>query len=155
MIKWKGLPYSEATWEEAALIEGRFEKRLAEFNLRQENKKCPTANNPYKKRPKFQKYKKQPDCVPEGLELRDYQVDGINWLIHAWTKGNSCILADEMGLGKTIQSAVFISALFHDHDRAGGFEKIYDYDIQLLSKVRIISIIIRIVILHRTCNCKS
>lgn len=37
------------------------------------------------------------------LELRDYQMDGLNWLIHAWCKENSVILADEMGLGKTIQ----------------------------------------------------
>ena len=59
--------------------------------------------------------------MPEGLQLRDYQVDGINWLLHAWCKGNSCILADEMGLGKTIQTVVFMNALFHDHDRAGPF----------------------------------
>lgn len=35
--------------------------------------------------------------------LRDYQMDGLNWLIHSWCKDNSVILADEMGLGKTIQ----------------------------------------------------
>jgi hypothetical protein len=35
--------------------------------------------------------------------LRDYQLDGLNWMIHAWCKENSVILADEMGLGKTIQ----------------------------------------------------
>lgn len=37
------------------------------------------------------------------LVLRDYQLDGLNWLIHSWCKENSVILADEMGLGKTIQ----------------------------------------------------
>jgi chromodomain-helicase-DNA-binding protein 1 len=37
------------------------------------------------------------------LVLRDYQLDGVNWLIHSWCKENSVILADEMGLGKTIQ----------------------------------------------------
>lgn len=30
-------------------------------------------------------------------------MDGLNWLIHSWSKENSVILADEMGLGKTIQ----------------------------------------------------
>jgi chromodomain-helicase-DNA-binding protein 1 len=73
------------------------------------------------KRPKFHRYKEQPHFLPEQLSLRDYQVDGVNWLMHAWCKGNSCILADEMGLGKTIQTVSFISALFHDHDRAGPF----------------------------------
>lgn len=36
----------------------------------------------------------------QDLELRDYQMEGVNWLIHAWCKHNSAILADEMGLGK-------------------------------------------------------
>lgn len=39
----------------------------------------------------------------QALTLRDYQLDGLNWLVHAWCKENSVILADEMGLGKTIQ----------------------------------------------------
>lgn len=39
--------------------------------------------------------------------LRDYQMDGLNWLIHSWCKDNSVILADEMGLGKTIQVTRF------------------------------------------------
>ena len=36
-----------------------------------------------------------------GHKLRDYQVDGVNWLASCWYKRHSCILADEMGLGKT------------------------------------------------------
>lgn len=34
-------------------------------------------------------------------KLRDYQVDGVNWLSSCWYKNQSCILADEMGLGKS------------------------------------------------------
>lgn len=47
----------------------------------------------------------------QDMQLRDYQVNGVNWLIHAWCKENSVILADEMGLGKTIQ--VRYSSRFH------------------------------------------
>lgn len=36
----------------------------------------------------------------QELTLRDYQMNGVNWLIHAWCKHNSSILADEMGLGE-------------------------------------------------------
>jgi chromodomain-helicase-DNA-binding protein 1 len=36
----------------------------------------------------------------QDLILRDYQMDGLNWLVHSWCKENSVILADEMGLGK-------------------------------------------------------
>lgn len=42
----------------------------------------------------------KPFYLPQDLELRDYQMEGVNWLIHAWCKHNSAILADEMGLGK-------------------------------------------------------
>lgn len=40
------------------------------------------------------------------LTLRDYQISGLNWLVHSWCKENSVILADEMGLGKTIQVCI-------------------------------------------------
>lgn len=34
--------------------------------------------------------------------MRDYQVDGLNWMISLFETGINGILADEMGLGKTI-----------------------------------------------------
>ncbi|GMH49541.1 hypothetical protein TL16_g00544, partial [Triparma laevis f. inornata] len=36
--------------------------------------------------------------------LKDYQLEGLNWMIHLRSKGLNGILADEMGLGKTLQS---------------------------------------------------
>jgi chromodomain-helicase-DNA-binding protein 1 len=59
--------------------------------------------------------------VPQDLILRDYQLDGLNWLIHSWCKENSVILADEMGLGKTIQSICFLSYLFETQNLYGPF----------------------------------
>lgn len=56
-----------------------------------------------------------------ALELRDYQLDGLNWLVYSWCKQNSVILADEMGLGKTIQTIGFLSYLFNDHNLFGPF----------------------------------
>lgn len=70
-----------------------------------------------RKRPKFTKLEEMPDYLRrrDDMELRDYQLQGLNWLLHAWCRENSCILADEMGLGKTIQTISFLSALFHDY----------------------------------------
>lgn len=34
---------------------------------------------------------------------RDYQVDGVNWLLQCHSNGHGCILGDDMGLGKTLQ----------------------------------------------------
>jgi chromodomain-helicase-DNA-binding protein 1 len=55
------------------------------------------------------------------LILRDYQLHGVNWLIHSWCKDNSVILADEMGLGKTIQTICFLYYLFHNYQVHGPF----------------------------------
>lgn len=52
----------------------------------------------------------QPDFLCAG-QLRDYQLEGLNWLIYSWMQNNNCILADEMGLGKTIQCVAFIGVL--------------------------------------------
>ena len=51
----------------------------------------------------------QPEFLRAGV-LRDYQLEGLNWLIYSWLQNHNCILADEMGLGKTIQCVSFIGA---------------------------------------------
>jgi SWI/SNF-related matrix-associated actin-dependent regulator of chromatin subfamily A member 5 len=38
----------------------------------------------------------------KGGDLKDYQMNGLNWLISLYETGINGILADEMGLGKTI-----------------------------------------------------
>lgn len=43
--------------------------------------------------------------------LRDYQIEGVNWLIGMHEKKINCILADEMGLGKTLQTITFLGYL--------------------------------------------
>ena len=55
-----------------------------------------------------------PLCSNGELQLRDYQLEGINWLFMSWCLGNNVILADEMGLGKTIQTVCFIGHLFYE-----------------------------------------
>jgi chromodomain-helicase-DNA-binding protein 9 len=41
--------------------------------------------------------------LKNGVVLREYQIEGVNWLIFSWYQRRNCILADEMGLGKTLQ----------------------------------------------------
>lgn len=47
-------------------------------------------------------FPKSPDYI--NGTLKDYQVEGLNWLVKMHENKINCILADEMGLGKTIQS---------------------------------------------------
>lgn len=123
LCKWQGLSYSECSWEDGALIARKFQKCITEYMSRNQCKNIPSRDcKVLKQRPRFVPMKKQPSyiCV-EGLELRDYQLDGLNWMAHSWCKGNSCILADEMGLGKTIQTISFLNYLFNEHQLYGPF----------------------------------
>ena len=121
-MKWKNLPYIEATWEPEERVKANYAAELKEFKKR---KKAGTDPADYKQamkavKKKFTLLKEQPDYLgtPE-LRMRDYQLDGINFLLRAWHRGNSLILADEMGLGKTIQTINFLQYLFHNYSFKG------------------------------------
>ncbi|KAM8972310.1 chromodomain-helicase-DNA-binding protein 2 [Pelodytes ibericus] len=123
LCKWMGLPYADCSWEDGALIGKKFQHCIDSFNSRNNSKTTPAKDyKVLRQRPRFVTLKKQPTHIGgEGLELRDYQLEGLNWLAHSWCKNNSVILADEMGLGKTIQTISFLSYLFHQHLLYGPF----------------------------------
>ncbi|KAG8440685.1 hypothetical protein GDO86_006437 [Hymenochirus boettgeri] len=123
LCKWMGLPYSECSWEDGALVGKKFQHCIDSFHNRNNSKTTPVKDcKVLRQRPRFVTLKKQPSHIGgEGLELRDYQLEGLNWLAHSWCKNNSVILADEMGLGKTIQTISFLSYLFHQHLLYGPF----------------------------------
>ena len=119
--KWDGLPYAENTWEAAELVVPHYQHLVDQFLVRQSSTTIPKGSQP-RQRAKFAVMREQPDWLgTPGLQLRDYQLAGINWLASGWCKWHSVILADEMGLGKTIQSVSFLSYLFHVHDIYGPF----------------------------------
>lgn len=53
----------------------------------------------------------QPPSLAEGVQMKDYQIVGLNWLKLLYKEGLSGILADDMGLGKTLQTIAFIAHL--------------------------------------------
>ncbi|KAG0264201.1 hypothetical protein BG011_007235 [Mortierella polycephala] len=53
---------------------------------------------------------RQPKLVTGGV-LRDYQLEGVEWLVSLHQNGLNGILADEMGLGKTLQTISFLAFL--------------------------------------------
>jgi SNF2-related domain len=56
-----------------------------------------------------------------GGTLRDYQIEGLTWLLRCWYTKRSSILADEMGLGKTVQVVTFLDHLFEVEQIRGPF----------------------------------
>ncbi|CAF4765294.1 unnamed protein product, partial [Rotaria sp. Silwood1] len=135
LCKWDGLQYSDCTWEDGNLIAKRFQSKIDEYNarlkqqtedlqLQQQQNSGSTRKKTNIIRPRFVPIAMQPTYVaPEepDFKLRDYQLEGLNWLAHSWCKQNSVILADEMGLGKTIQTISFLSYIYEEHNVHGPF----------------------------------
>ncbi|KAJ3233024.1 hypothetical protein HDU81_002538 [Chytriomyces hyalinus] len=140
-VKWFGLGYESCTWEAVpnkdapeTVIEGDRGSEDKAFQVRIERDMRASfvkAFEDWKRRnvigtvgekrkekakPRFKEYKEQPDFIVGG-SLKDYQIDGLNWLMYKWYKNTPCILADEMGLGKTLQIVAFISALFKEQNQ--------------------------------------
>uniref|UniRef100_A0AAQ5WYF6 DNA helicase n=1 Tax=Amphiprion ocellaris TaxID=80972 RepID=A0AAQ5WYF6_AMPOC len=101
LVKWCSLSYEEATWE---LQEDLDPEKIKEF---EEIQKLPERPPP----DKWQKLEHSRD-YRNGNQLREYQLEGMNWLLFNWYNRKNCILADEMGLGKTIQSITFLYEIF-------------------------------------------
>ncbi|KAG0340855.1 hypothetical protein BG004_006257 [Podila humilis] len=59
-----------------------------------------------------------PTYIKNGT-MRDYQIQGLNWMISLYKNGINGILADEMGLGKTLQTISFLGYLKHIQGVAG------------------------------------
>jgi chromodomain-helicase-DNA-binding protein 1 len=93
LCKWQGLPYSECTWEDGELIKRRFPLQVEEYDKRQAATTLAPANVKSQKalriRPRFVALKEQPaylGSTDPDFKLRDYQLDGLNWLANSWCK---------------------------------------------------------------------
>lgn len=64
LIKWESLPYSDATWEDGALIVKKYENKIREFREREDSKRTPSKLcRALKYRPKFTPLKEQPEFI--------------------------------------------------------------------------------------------
>ncbi|KAI3389209.1 hypothetical protein SNEBB_001244 [Seison nebaliae] len=54
---------------------------------------------------------KQPALLNPDLQLKPYQLIGLNWLRLMYKEKINAILADDMGLGKTVQTIAFLTHL--------------------------------------------
>ncbi|CAN6200132.1 unnamed protein product [Urochloa humidicola] len=122
LVKWQGLPYAESTWEKDTDIEFA-QDAIDEYKARE------AASAILGKTVDFQRKKSKAslrrlDDQPEWLKggkLRDYQLEGLNFLVNGWRNDTNVILADEMGLGKTIQSVSMLGFLHNAQEINGPF----------------------------------
>ncbi|XP_074646816.1 chromodomain-helicase-DNA-binding protein 8-like isoform X2 [Tubulanus polymorphus] len=109
MVKWQSLAYEDSTWE--------LEQDVPNTKIEAYERYChppPEEDRHAIARPRADSWKKL-DATPiykNDNSLREYQLEGVNWLSFCWYNRQNCILADEMGLGKTIQSITFLKTVF-------------------------------------------
>ncbi|KAM0016323.1 putative DNA helicase chromatin remodeling SNF2 family [Helianthus debilis subsp. tardiflorus] len=65
-----------------------------------------------------EKVTEQPSIL-QGGELRQYQLEGLQWMLSLFNNNLNGILADEMGLGKTIQTISLIAYLMENKGVTG------------------------------------
>eukprot|EP00252_Welwitschia_mirabilis_P022955 TRINITY_DN6373_c0_g1_i2.p1 TRINITY_DN6373_c0_g1~~TRINITY_DN6373_c0_g1_i2.p1 ORF type:complete len:1772 (+),score=448.14 TRINITY_DN6373_c0_g1_i2:174-5489(+) len=122
LVKWKGLSYAEATWEKdidiAFAQDAIDEYKAREAATRIQGK---TVDSQRKKiKASLRKLDEQPEWL-KGGRLRDYQLEGLNFLVNSWKNDTNVILADEMGLGKTVQSVSVLGFLQNVQQIMGPF----------------------------------
>ncbi|KAK6500203.1 hypothetical protein TWF481_010552 [Arthrobotrys musiformis] len=122
-VKFQGLGYEEAMWvpppsDEEGERYADFKRAYFEFckgnHVRLPRSISKTVEALRKKNFNDLEVKTQPKYISGGT-LKDYQLEGMNWLYFRWFKQMNAILADEMGLGKTIQIISFLEVLRQEH----------------------------------------
>ncbi len=119
LVKWQALGYEHCTWESAKDLND--DQALARFKrwsvypgpAKFVKKERPPPNT-------WKKYDKSPKYENDNT-LRDYQLEGLNWLTFNWYHKRNTILADEMGLGKTVQAMSVLNHLYTQEDVIGPF----------------------------------
>lgn len=149
LIKWKGLQYTDCTYEfERDLItkEVAYEDQIHDFYKRSKKppkseveSQCADGEIEFRKlygvfggiskmddeklNDAVVAYQKDLANVvyPNGMQLKDYHVYGVSWMMTNYINGRSSLLADEMGLGSIAQSCAFIEILANKLNRRGPF----------------------------------
>lgn len=122
LVKWQGLSYAEATWEkdiDIAYAQGAIDEYKArEAAVAVQGKMVDFQRR--KSKGSLRKLDEQPEWL-KGGKLRDYQLEGLNFLVNSWRNDTNVILADEMGLGKTVQSVSMLGFLQNAQQIHGPF----------------------------------
>ena len=103
-VKWKMLGYDECTWEFEDDIPRDDHTKIEEFQSRRRVPSVTDRRIP--DRPSASEFipLETGPVVKQGHQLRDYQLQGLNWLLFCWFNKRGSILADDIGMGKTVQA---------------------------------------------------
>ena len=110
LIKWRGLGYSAATLEWAKEVPGGA-AAVEAFYTREARATCAKTLRGHRDRGLSREEIDSllPMQFKNGGALRDYQRQGVTWMLYNWHNCRSSLLADEMGLGKTLQTCLIFA----------------------------------------------
>ena len=116
LVKWRGRPYDESSWERECDLDRCGTSFREAFDERERSVDTPAikAKRQLGTTTRNKALKANQPAWFDGGTLRDYQLQGLDWLRAKAQSKTSCILADEMGLGKTIQSAGLLASLIYE-----------------------------------------
>lgn len=109
LVKWRSLQYEDSTWELEEDVDPLKIQQFIIFKTIPPKDKWKPKRRPH---PDFWVKLEKSAVYKGGNILREYQLEGLNWLLFSWHNSRNCILADEMGLGKTIQSLTFLHSIY-------------------------------------------
>ncbi|KAH0790123.1 SNF2 family N-terminal domain containing protein [Histomonas meleagridis] len=120
LTKWNTMPYDQCTWELESDIPDK--SAIDSFHQRQQHfNPTKIGSNPRHVNPQSFVPIESTISDKNGNTLRDYQVNGFNWLRYCWYNSCNSILADEMGLGKTVQVVSALTDISRNHGINGPF----------------------------------
>jgi chromodomain-helicase-DNA-binding protein 4 len=126
LVKFQGLGYDEVVWDDppptdaSTAIQQAYKAAYVEYLSGKYFRTEPQSKMKESLRAFCEldfKSNHELQAQPKGLKrgnLLQYQLDGVNWLLHRYHQQQSVILADEMGLGKTVQVVALITTLIQD-----------------------------------------
>ncbi|CAB1114982.1 unnamed protein product [Ectocarpus sp. CCAP 1310/34] len=124
LVKWAGSSYSLCTYELVSDLNNaglKTAEAVEAYHRREDMKSFVSLKATRKVADGAPDLDKEPPVFKNGGSLRDYQREGVRWMIHNWLQGRGSILADEMGLGKTLQTVASLSIVHNDYGKRGPF----------------------------------
>ena len=82
-VKWRGLAHEDCTWEAAEDI-AAYQASIDDFLDLERSTSTKPPSGPLNR--KFRPIKEQPVYLQQGV-LREYQMAGLEWLVHNWCSG--------------------------------------------------------------------
>ena len=114
------MDYDKCTWENLDSLNDSDEDKQKIEEFKKENELPNDYQESQKYDPSNFKEVRDIEKSKNNKKVKDYQLDGLNFLIKCFCNNICPILADEMGLGKTLQTALFLKYLF-EHGIKGPF----------------------------------